>query len=69
MKFLELDNLGMKIHEVYITIDNSKSYAEIIELFRSSENGPGFVLVTSVKMIDPQSEKKNIKDNFKRFEP
>lgn len=70
MRFSEIDNLALEFHEVQITIDNSANYAEIVEVYRESENGPGFVIVTSVKAIEPQSvNKQNINDNFRSLEP
>ena len=68
MKLVETDNLTMEFHEVQITIDSSERYAEIIEIFRTSNNGPGFVIVTSIKAIDPQSsEKQNTPEDLRRF--
>ena len=68
MKLIEIDNLTMEFHEVQITIDSSERYAEIIEIFRTSNNGPGFVIVTSIKAIDPQSsEKQNTPEDLRRF--
>jgi hypothetical protein len=59
MKFSEIDNLALEFHEVQITIDNSENYAEIVEVYRESENGPGFVIVTSVKAIEPHQQTKH----------
>ena len=68
MKLVEIDNLTMEFHEAQITIDSSERYAEIIEIYRTSNNGPGFVIVTSIKAIDPQSsDKQNTTEDLRRF--
>jgi hypothetical protein len=53
MKSLETDHHAAGFHEVRITIDMSERYAEIVEVYKVSENGPGLVIVTSVKAIEP----------------
>ena len=69
MEFIEIGNLDMKFNEVQIAIDSSENYAEIVEVYRTNKNGPGFMTVTSIKAIDPQSdEKQNINENSRRFE-
>jgi len=55
MKILETDERAATLHELYITIDVSELYAEIVEVYKTSKNGPGFVLVTSVKAVEPGS--------------
>jgi hypothetical protein len=55
MKILETDDHTAALHEVQITIDISELYAEIVEVYKASKNDPGFVLVTSVKAIEPGS--------------
>jgi hypothetical protein len=55
MKILEKDERAAALHELYITIDISELYAEIVEVYKASKNDPGFVLVTSVKAIEPGS--------------
>jgi hypothetical protein len=55
MKILETDDRAGLLHELYITIDVSELYAEIVEVYKASKNGPGFVLVTSVKALEPGS--------------
>jgi hypothetical protein len=55
MKILETDECAAALRELYITIDVSELYAEIVEVYKASKNGPGFVLVTSVKAVEPGS--------------
>jgi len=70
MKILETDDHAMELHEVYITIDISELYAEIVEIYKESENGPGFVLITTVKANEPKSSnQQDINTDFRRFEP
>jgi hypothetical protein len=70
MKSLETDDHAAAIHEVQITIDNSELYAEIVEVYKASENGPGFVLVTSIKASGPNlSSLQDINTDFRRIEP
>jgi hypothetical protein len=70
MKILETDDHTAALHEVQITIDISELYAEIVEVYKASENGPGFVLVTSVKAIEPRSSsQQDINTDFRRLEP
>ena len=52
MKILEQNSLSSKFYEVQITIDDSEGYAEIIEICRESKDGPGYVIVTSIKKIE-----------------
>lgn len=69
MKFVEIDNFAMEFHEEQITINTSERYAEIIEVYRTSKDGPGFVIVTSIKVIEPQPDKKqDITEDLRRFE-
>lgn len=60
MKLVETDNSAKDFYDVQITIDSSESYAEIVEVYRTSKNGPGFVIVTSIKAIEPQPGMKQI---------
>ncbi len=53
MRNFELNGIASELHEVYITINVPESYAEMVEIYREGKNGPGFVQVTSVKMIEP----------------
>jgi hypothetical protein len=70
MKRLETDDYAAAFHEVRITIDISKLYAEIVEVYKESENDPGFVIVTSVKAIEPNlSSQQDINTDFRRLEP
>ena len=55
MKLLEKDSLSADFYEVQVTIDLPKFYAEIVELYKASENDSGYVLVTSVMVVKPQS--------------
>lgn len=68
MEILETDDHTAALHEVQITIDISELYAEIVEVYKASENGPGFVLVTSVKAIEPNlSSQENLNADFRRL--
>jgi hypothetical protein len=70
MKILDTDNHVVELHEVYITIDLSELYIEIIEVYKESENGPGFVLMTSIGESKPKaSNQQDINIDFRRFEP
>lgn len=70
MKILETNNNTEALHEVQITIDISGLSAEIVEVYKASENGPGFVIVTSVKAIEPKSSsQQDIDTDLRRFEP
>jgi hypothetical protein len=70
MKSLETDDHAAGLHEFYITIDISELYAEIVEVHKESENGPGFVLITSVKANEPKSSsQQDINTDFRKFEP
>ncbi len=70
MKRLETDDYAAAFHEVRITIDISKLYVEIVEVYKESENNPGFVIVTSVKAIEPNlSSQQDINTDFRRLEP
>jgi hypothetical protein len=67
---LETDDHAVAFHEVRITIDASELYAEIVEVYKSEENGPGYVIVTSVKVIEPKSSiQENINTDFSKLEP
>ena len=52
MRIFESNDITAELHEVYITINVPESYAEMVEIYKEGENGPGFVQVTSVKMIE-----------------
>lgn len=68
MKSLGTDDHAVELHEVQITIDISELYAEIVEVYKADENGPGFVLVTSVKAIEPNlSNQENLNADFRRL--
>lgn len=70
MRILDTDNNTVELHEVYITIDISELYAEIVEVYKKSQNGPGFVLITTVKASKPKSSsQQDINPDFRRFEP
>lgn len=70
MRILESNNTTTDLHEIYITIDVSEHYVEMVEIHRESKNGPGFVQVTSLKTIEPQSSRnQDINTNSGRFEP
>jgi len=69
MKLLDIDDLAADFREVQITIDLPELYAEIVEVYKARENGPGFVIVTSVMVIEPQfSSKQDISANLRRLE-
>ena len=69
MKFIEQKELSSNFHEVQITIDDSEGYAEIIEVYRKYKDGPGFVIVTSVKSIEALPECDNQVDtDIRKFE-
>lgn len=66
---LETDDYTAAFHEVRITIDISELYAEIVEVYGASENDPGFVIVTSVKAIEPRSNsQQDINADLRRLE-
>jgi hypothetical protein len=58
MTILEPNNVSAGMHEVQVTIDAAMGYAEVVEIYKESENGPGFVQITSVQLIKPN----NIRD-------
>ena len=69
MKISDTDNHAVELHEVYITIDVSELYVEIAEVYKESPNGPGFVLITSVKASESQtSSQQDINTDFRRLE-
>lgn len=69
MKLVEKDDLAADFHEVQVTIDLPKLYAEIAELYKVSENDSGYVLVTSVMVVKPQSTyKQDINTDSRRLE-
>ena len=69
MKLLDIDDLAADFREVQITIDLPELYAEIVEVCKARENGPGFVIVISVMVIESQfSSKQDISTNFRRLE-
>lgn len=70
MKILDTDNHAVELHEVYITIDITELYVEIAEVYKKSQNGPGFVLITSVKTSESKSgNQQGINTNTRRLEP
>ena len=70
MKILDTDNHAVELYEIYITIDVSELYAEIIEVYKESQNGPGFVVITSVTAGEPEPDnQQDIKPDFRRLEP
>jgi hypothetical protein len=69
MKLLEKEDLAANFHEVQITIDLPKLYAEIVELYKASENDSGYVLVNSVMVVKPQSiHEQDVNTNSRRLE-
>jgi len=68
MKFSETDNHAVELHEIYITIDISELYVEIIELYKESDNGPVFVLVTSAKATESSNDEQDINMDLRRLE-
>ena len=69
MIILETDDHAAAFHEVRITIDISELYAEIVEVCGGSEDDPGFVIVTSIKAIEPKSSsQQDFSANRKRLE-
>ena len=70
MKILDTDNRTVELHEIYITIDATELYAEIIEVYKESQNGPGFVVITSVTANESEpSNQQDINTDFRRLEP
>jgi hypothetical protein len=70
MKILDTDNHAIELHEIYITIDVSELYAEIIEVYKKSQNGPGFVVITSVAVSESEPDnQQDINIDFRRLEP
>jgi hypothetical protein len=57
MRILEPDNEATEFHEVQITIQ--EHYTEIVEVYRASMDSPVFVKVTSIKVVEPQTEQKS----------
>ncbi len=55
MRILKPDNVNIGLHEIQITIDVNERYFEMVEIYRDGEDGPGFVQVTSIKTIEPQT--------------
>jgi len=70
MKILDTDNHAVELHEIYITIDVSELYAEIIEVYKENQNGPGFVVITSVKASESEpGNQHDINTDFRRLDP
>ena len=70
MKILDTDNSAVELHEIYITIDATELYAEIIEVYKESQNGPGFVVITSVTANESEpGNQQDINTDFRRLEP
>jgi hypothetical protein len=70
MKILDTDNHAVGLHEIYITIDVSELYAEIIEVYKESRNGHGFVVITSVTASESEpGNQKDINTDFRSLEP
>jgi hypothetical protein len=59
MRILEPDNEATEFHEVQITINVQEHYTEIVEVYRASMDSPVFVKVTSIKVVEPQTEQKS----------
>jgi hypothetical protein len=69
MRISDADNHGIELHEVYVTINISELYAEIVEVYRESQNGPGFLLITSVKANESKPRnQQDINSEFRRLE-
>lgn len=51
MRILEDNETDMGLHEIQILVDASQRFAELVEVYRESSDGPGFIQVTSVKLI------------------
>jgi hypothetical protein len=54
MRIMEPNDVKTSLREIQVTIDVSDGYFEMVEIYRENENGPGFVQVTSIKMIEPK---------------
>jgi len=68
MKISDRDEHVVDLHEVYITIDISELYVEIMEVYKESQNGTGFVLITSVKLNESKScNQQDINTDFRRL--
>lgn len=69
MEISDTDNHEVELHEIYITIDITELYVEIAEVYRKSKNGPGFVLITSVKASESETgSQQDIDTDFRRLE-
>ncbi len=53
MKLAGEPGLSKKFHEIQLTIDDTRSYAELVEVFREGKNGRGYIVITSIKTIEP----------------
>ena len=70
MRIFDSNEITSELHEIYITINVPDSYAEMVEIYREGENGPGFVQVTSVKMIETSvSFDQDDNNDMRRFLP
>lgn len=70
MRIFDSNEITSELHEIYITINVPDSYAEMVEIYREGRNGPGFVQVTSVKMIETSvSFDQDDNNDMRRFLP
>jgi hypothetical protein len=70
MKILDTDNHDVELCEVYITIDVSEFYVEIIEVYKENQNGPGFAVITSLKASESKPKnQQDINTDFRSLEP
>ena len=53
MRFLKPNNAETDLQEIQVTVDVAERCVEMVEIYRKSGNGPGFVQVTSIKTIEP----------------
>ena len=53
MRFLKPNSAETDLREIQVTINAAERYVEMVEIYRESENSPGFVQVTSIKTIEP----------------
>jgi hypothetical protein len=56
MRILEPDKLETACREIQIIIDVPERYVEMVEIHRTSKNGPVIVQVTSAKVVEPKDD-------------
>ena len=56
MRILEDNETDTELHEIQILVDATQRFAEMVEVYRESSDGPGFIQVTSVKLIGQNAD-------------